>query len=112
MKVWKFSSSFSTANDAFPTGACRLPVLSTRNSIRPAFSSRTARPMSMVTVPAFGVGIRPRGPRIRPSFPTSLIVSGVATTASKSSQPSWIFCTYSVPTKSAPACSASLAFSP
>jgi len=41
------------------------------------------------------------------------MVSGVATIASKSSHPSWIFCTISrPPTWSAPAFSASLIFSP
>ena len=48
-----------------------------------------------------------------PSRPTTRIMSGVATTASKSSQPPWIFlASSSPPTKSAPASSASLTFSP
>ena len=41
-----------------------------------------------VTVPVFGLGIRPRGPRILPRRPTERIMSGVAITASKSIQPS------------------------
>ena len=64
-------------------------------------------------MPVFGFGIRPRGPSTLPSRPTDFIISGVATTASKSSQPSWIFATMSSPpTWSAPASWASLSFSP
>ena len=45
----------------------------------------------MVTVPVLGEGMSPRGPRIRPSFPTTGIMSGVAITRSNSSHPSfWI----------------------
>ena len=55
-----------------------------------------------------------RAPAPCPSLPTDRIMSGVATTASKSSQFSvWIFVTMSSPpTKSAPASWASLSFSP
>ena len=53
--------------------------------------------MSTVTVPVFGFGIRPRGPSTLPSLPTARIMSGVATTASKSIQPPWIFSTISSP---------------
>ena len=42
----------------------------------------------LVTVPVFGLGIRPRGPSTLPSLPTDRIMSGVAITASKSVQPS------------------------
>ena len=66
---------------------CRLPCLSTRNSILPPLMSVTALAVSMVTVPVFGFGIRPRGPSTLPSRPTLPMRSGVATTASKSSQP-------------------------
>ena len=69
--------------------------------------------MSVVTVPVFGFGIRPRGPSTLPSRPTARIMSGVATTASKSIQPPWIFSTSSSPpTMSAPASCASFCFSP
>src|SRR3974390_1750384 len=70
--------------------------------------------MSMVTVPVFGFGIRPFGPRTLPRRPTDFIMSGVAINASKSVQFSfWIFSTMSSPpTKSAPAASASRTFSP
>src|SRR5579875_765220 len=55
----------------------------------------------------------PRGPRIRPSRPTTPITSGVATAVSKSSHPPWIFSTSSSrPASSAPASRASLTLSP
>ena len=66
---------------------------------------RTALPTLNVTVPAFGFGMRPRGPSTRPSWPSWPIWSGVAISTSKSSQPSLIFWMYSAPTKSAPAAS-------
>src|SRR5437660_3334034 len=94
-------------------GACTMPNLSVRNSTLPPFTSRTARATSCVTVPDFGFGINPRGPRILPSGPTRDIRSGVATAASKSVQPSDTFLTRSSPpTKSAPASWASRALSP
>ena len=43
---------------------------------------------SMVTVPTFGFGMRPRGPRTLPRRPTTPIMSGVAMTVSKSRKPS------------------------
>src|SRR6185312_12268095 len=68
---------------------------------------------SGVTVPVFGFGIRPRGPSTRPRRPTLPIMSGVATTASKSRKPPWIRSIMSSePTKSAPAARASSARSP
>src|SRR5271166_2214250 len=90
-----------------------MPALSTRNSTLPALVSFTALAISMVTVPVFGLGIRPRGPSTLPSLPAARIMSGVAMTASKSVQPSMIFCTMSSPpTNSAPASVASRCFSP
>src|SRR5436190_1525340 len=88
-KWCRFSASASGANDFLPIGAWTMPLLSTRNSIFPAFSSLTARATSIVTVPALGFGISPRGPRILPSGAIWPIRSGVATTASQSSQPSF-----------------------
>ena len=86
---------------------------SVRYSVRPAFASVTARPTSSVTVPTFGFGILPWGPRMRPRRPTTGIMSGVATATSKSVHPSWIrLARSSSPTASAPAASASRAFSP
>ena len=43
----------------------------------------------MVTVPTFGLGIRPRGPSTLPRRPTSGIMSGVAMQRSKSIVPPW-----------------------
>ena len=75
-----------------------MAVLSTRYSTLPALISFTALPTSKVTVPVLGLGMRPRGPRTFPSFPTDLIMSGVATMASKSSQFSfWMRVTMSSP---------------
>src|SRR5215472_1070278 len=90
-----------------------MPALSVRNSTRPPLTSRTARPTSKVTVPDFGFGIRPLGPRMRPSGPTLLIMSGVAMATSKSVHP-WrtLWTRSSPPTKSAPASWASLTLSP
>src|SRR5687767_2312511 len=108
-----FSIRLCDGNEILPTGACTMPVLSTRNSTLPALISRTAWAMFGVTVPVFGLGIRPRGPSTLPSLPTARIMSGVATTASKSIQPPWILSTSSSPpTKSAPASCASFCLSP
>ena len=82
-----FSTRFWVENDALPIGAWMIPVLSTRNYTLPALISLTAFAMSGVTVPVFGFGMRPRGPSTLPSLPTARIMSGVATTASKSIQP-------------------------
>src|SRR5680860_1494798 len=92
---------------------CRLECRSTRNSILPPLMSLTALVTLAVTVPVFGFGMRPRGPRTLPSLPTLPIMSGVATTASKSSHPPLILSmSSSPPTTSAPAASASAALSP
>ena len=91
------SMRFCGENEVLPTGAWTMPVLSTRNSTLPALISFTALAMSTVTVPVLGFGIRPRGPSTLPSLPTTRIMSGVATTASKSIQPPWIFSTSSSP---------------
>ena len=75
--------------------------------------SLTAFVTSVVTVPVFGFGIKPRVPSTLPRRPTLAIKSGVATTASKSKRP---FETSSInsspPTISAPAARASSARSP
>src|SRR5271169_7093463 len=91
IKLAAFSTSLSLAKLVLPTGAWIMPVLYTRNSTLPALTSLTALATSTLTVPVFGFGIRPRGPRTLPSLPTDRIMSGVATTASKSVQFSvWI----------------------
>ena len=54
-----------------------MPAFSTRNSTEPPLAPLTALVTSIVTVPTFGFGIRPRGPSTLPSRPTSGIRSGV-----------------------------------
>src|SRR6185436_6968110 len=61
---------FCTGNDVLPSGACTIPVLSTRNSTLPALISLIAWVTFGVTVPVFGFGIRPRGPSTLPRRPT------------------------------------------
>src|SRR5262245_34796170 len=114
IRVLALSRSFSGPNETLPIGAWMIAVLSTRYSTLPALISRTALATSNVTVPVFGLGIRPRGPSTFPSLPTDFIMSGVATMASKSSQFScWIrFTMSSPPMWSAPASWASFSFSP
>ncbi|CFE44108.1 Uncharacterised protein [Mycobacterium tuberculosis] len=52
---------------------CRLACLSTRKLILPPLMSATALATSAVTVPVFGLGIRPRGPSTRAMRPTLAI---------------------------------------
>src|SRR5262249_18040517 len=109
----RFCSRSSTENERLPTGAWTLPPASVRNSTLPALNSLTALPTSGVTVPDFGLGILPCGPSTFPSLPTCFIMSGLAITMSKSSQPPWIFSASSAaPTSSAPAPFAAPALSP
>src|SRR5271166_618552 len=111
--AWAFSASLGASKLILPIGQCTIPALSTRNSTLPALVSFTALVTSAVTVPVFGLGIRPRGPSTLPSLPAERIMSGVAITASKSVQPSMIFWTISSPpTNSAPASVASRCLSP
>ena len=78
-------------------GQWMMLVLSRRYSTLPALTSLTALATSGVTVPALGEGIRPLGPRTLPRRPTTPIMSGEATTTSKSNQFSfWIFSTMSI----------------
>src|SRR6266446_2759050 len=86
IRLEAFSTSLIAEKLTLPTGAWMIPVLSTRNSTLPAFTSLTALATSTVTVPVLGLGISPRGPRIFPSLPTERIISGVAIMASKSVQ--------------------------
>src|SRR5262245_26397506 len=109
----RFCSRSSIENERLPKGACTLPPASVRNSTLPALNSRTAVPTSGVTVPDFGLGIFPWGPRTLPSLPTCFIMSGLAMTMSKSSQPSRMrLASSSDPTSSAPAFRAASALSP
>src|SRR4051794_7142534 len=113
MTARTLARSLSPVKLALPTGTWMLPTLSVRYSTRPPLNSRTARPTSVVTVPVLGLGMRPRGPRTRPSLPTWPMRSGVAMATSKSRKPPWTRATRSsAPTTSAPASRASLAASP
>src|SRR5687768_8412200 len=105
--------SFSSSNERRPMVPWMMPALSTRNCTWPALAFFTAVATSGVTVPTFGFGIRPRGPRIWPSVPTTRIVSGEAITTSKLRLPA-LTCSArsSMPTTSAPAARASSAFAP
>src|SRR5206468_2800987 len=76
-------TSLSESNERRPIVPWMMPALSTRNCTWPALAFFTAVATSGVTVPTFGFGIRPRGPRIWPSVPTTRIVSGDAITTSK-----------------------------
>src|SRR6202167_1320672 len=64
-----------------------MPAFSARNSTEPPLAPLTAVVTSMVTVPTFGLGISPRGPKTLPSLPTKGIKSGVATTRRKVEAP-------------------------
>src|ERR1700684_3868218 len=77
------SISLSAENEIFPTGQGTSAVLSVRNSTLPAFTSCTALATSKVTVPVFGFGIRPFGPRILPTRATDLLTPEVGTNASE-----------------------------
>src|SRR5699024_3962467 len=85
ISVWKLSANCSSVKEALPIGTWMMFVLSSLYSILPALMSLIAFGTSIVTVPAFGFGIRPFGPSTRPRRPTTPIISGVATTTSKSS---------------------------
>ena len=86
MTALRLSTITSSAKEAFATERCIFPSLSARYSILPALISLIADAISGETVPAFGFGIKPFGPRIRPIRPSSPIMSGVATMTSKSNQ--------------------------
>src|ERR1700681_1773752 len=90
-----------------------IPALSVRYRTWPALAFFTASATFGVTVPTFGFGINPRGPRIWPSWPTMRMASGLAITTSKSIWPALTFSARSSkPTMSAPAALAASAFLP
>src|ERR1700722_5411912 len=90
-----------------------MPALSVRYRTWPDFAFFTASATFGVTVPTFGFGIRPRGPKIWPSWPTMRMASGLAMTTSKSIWPALTFSARSSkPTMSAPAALAASAFFP
>src|SRR5512147_2914892 len=76
----KFSARASTGNEARPIVHCTMPALSARYCTWPALAFLTASVTFGVTVPTFGFGMRPRGPRTWPRGPTTFIASGVAIT--------------------------------
>src|SRR5262249_10736817 len=79
----------------------------------PPLAFFTAAATSGVTVPTLGFGMRPRGPRIWPSWPTTRIASGAAITTSKSILPAFTCSARSsMPTISAPAALAAAPLSP
>src|SRR4030081_2169015 len=103
----KLAERSSTGKLALPMGTWTTPLLRAvvRYSTLPPLKSLTALATSVVTVPVFGLGIRPRGPNTRPRRPTRGIRSGVAMATSKSMLPFSISAaTSSAPTPSAPAC--------
>ena len=57
-----YPGSLSASNERRPIVPCMMPALSTRNCTWPALAFFTAVATSGVTVPTFGLGIRPRGP--------------------------------------------------
>src|SRR6185369_12472781 len=63
----KLPCSLSDSNERRPSVAWMMPALSARNCTWPALAFLTAVATSGVTVPTFGFGINPRGPRIWPS---------------------------------------------
>eukprot|EP00205_Picochlorum_sp_RCC944_P000681 CAMPEP_0182607440 /NCGR_PEP_ID=MMETSP1330-20130603/2135_1 /TAXON_ID=464278 /ORGANISM="Picochlorum sp., Strain RCC944" /LENGTH=162 /DNA_ID=CAMNT_0024826049 /DNA_START=56 /DNA_END=544 /DNA_ORIENTATION=+ len=100
----RFSSKSSAEKLLLPKAKCTIPPLSALYSTAPALSAFTASSTLGETVPAFGLGISPFGPKTLPSFATFGIMSGVATSLSKSIIPPAISSIKSSPpTKSAPA---------
>src|SRR4030095_13485409 len=103
IRALMLAASAASVNEALPTPVCTIPAFSTRNSTAPPSASLTAWATWGVTVPTFGFGIRPRGPRTLPRRPTRAIMSGLAITRSKSMKPPWTFSTRSsAPTTTAP----------
>mmetsp|Transcript_8214 Transcript_8214/g.16930 ORF Transcript_8214/g.16930 Transcript_8214/m.16930 type:complete len:236 (+) Transcript_8214:348-1055(+) len=90
--------------------------LSPLNSTCPCFASFTALVMSVVSVPSLGLGMRPRGPRMRATCDSWGIKDGCPIARSKliaPLPPLFIFAmSSSAPTTSAPAASASSASAP
>src|SRR5271166_4409422 len=109
----RFSFKAPGSKFARPIWAWMMPALSVRYRTWPDFAFLTAPATSGVTVPTFGFGIRPRGPKIWPSWPTMRIASGLAITTSKSICPALTFSARSSkPTMSAPAALAASTFLP
>src|SRR5260221_947908 len=109
----RFSFNAAGSKLARPIWACTMPALSVRYRTCPDFAFFTASATFGVTVPTFGFGINPRGPKIWPNWPTMRMASGLAITTSKSIWPALTFSARSSkPTMSAPAALAASAFLP
>mmetsp|Transcript_186 Transcript_186/g.458 ORF Transcript_186/g.458 Transcript_186/m.458 type:complete len:252 (-) Transcript_186:206-961(-) len=109
----RFSCKSSASKDVLPKERCTMPPLSALYSTVPALSALTASSTLGDTVPAFGLGMRPLGPKTLPSLATFGIMSGVATSLSKSSMPPAISSMRSSPpTYSAPAALAAASWPP
>src|SRR6188508_3230068 len=109
----RLSLSCAASNFDLPMMQWMIPALSTRYVTWPALAFFTAVATSGVTVPTFGFGMSPRGPRIWPSWPTTRIASGLAITRSKLMLPAFTCAARSsMPTMSAPAAFASSTFLP
>src|SRR5690606_14914796 len=65
-----FSEICAGVNERLPTPTPMFAVLSILNSTRPALTALMPAVTSSVTVPAFGFGISPFGPRTRASVRT------------------------------------------
>src|SRR5690606_16332670 len=76
----KLVLSWSSVKLILPIPEWMMPCFSTRNSTWPPLASLTACATFGVTVPSFGVGIRPLGPSTLPSRPTTPSMSGAAMT--------------------------------
>src|SRR6185436_4505550 len=109
----RLSLSCAASNFDLPMMQWMIPALSTRYVTWPALAFFTAVATSGVTVPTFGFGMSPRGPRIWPSWPTTRMASGLAITRSKLMLPAFTCAARSsMPTMSAPAALASSTFLP
>jgi len=83
IKLSMFSLSFWLPNDNFPTIECTFPSLSFLYSNLPALSSFRMLIKSSPTVPDFGFGMSPFGPKTFAIFPIFFIIAGVAIAMSK-----------------------------
>ena len=77
-------------NLTLPIDKPKFPSLSHLISILPFLIASTVDFISFATVPNFGLGINPFGPRTFPNFPTFAIMSGVEINTSKFTFPELI----------------------
>ena len=91
IKALILSANWSAEKFILPTIAWILPVLSSLNSNLPFLISAIVEGRSVVTVPAFGFGMRPFGHNTFATFARSFMRSGVVTSISNSISPFSIF---------------------